>query len=114
MKTFLKISIFLLMLTQICFAQILLQNPTDSLPTPEKNVWPLRFILTPHVPKLSKVSMHPSFYDRKSEWKTIIKEFWGPGESLADKLATFDIYQNYARAYNATFVWNPVNWDSLA
>ena len=70
--------------------------------------------MTPHDTKSTKSSLHPSFYDRKDEWPTIIKEFWGPGESLAGKLATFDVYQNFARAYNATFLWNPINWDSLA
>ena len=65
-------------------------------------------------PALSLTPAHPSFYDRKTEWRTIIKQFWGPGESLAGKLATFDLYQSYARANNATFVYNRINWDSVA
>ena len=76
--------------------------------------WPLEPMHTSHVPGLSLTPAHPSFYDRKTEWRTIIKQFWGPGESLAGKLETFDLYQSYARANNATFVYNRINWDSVA
>ncbi len=87
-------------------------GPGQDISRPD--VWPLRPMPTSHVPRLSALSTHPSFYDRKAEWQSIIRQFWGPGESLAGKLATFDLYQNYARAYNSTFVWNLINWDSLA
>ena len=113
-KSLLQILFFFLLVTQICFAQWYQQNPSDTITAPSNYVLPLRPTHTTHVPRLAKVSMHPSFYDRKSEWKTIIKEFWGPGESLAGKLAAFDTYQNFARAKNPTFLWNPTNWDSLA
>ena len=76
--------------------------------------WPLKPKATPHVARLSPLSAHPSFYDRKAEWQSIIRQFWGPGEDSAGKLTTFNLYQSYARAYNSTFVWNPINWDSLA
>ena len=114
MNKSLRIFSLFLFLTQICFAQWYQQNPSDTITAPSNYVLPWRPTYTTHIPKLAKVSMHPSFYDRKSEWKTIIKEFWGPGESLAGKLAAFDTYQNFARAKNPTFLWNPTNWDSLA
>jgi hypothetical protein len=81
---------------------------------PTSEIWPLRPMPTPHVPRLSPLSLHPSFYDRKAEWQSIIRQFWGSGETIAGKLYTFDLYQSYARAYNSTFLWNPINWDSLA
>jgi len=110
MKTFLRILYFIFLTAQICFTQYSELEKTDinNIPFPHKHK------LTPHIPKESSTSMHPSFYDRKDEWPLIIKQFWGQGESLSGKLATFDLYQNFARAWNATFLWNPTNWDSLA
>ncbi|MCU0344865.1 MAG: T9SS type A sorting domain-containing protein [Ignavibacterium sp.] len=110
MKTFLRILLFFFLVTQICFAQYSEPEQTEL----NKIPFPHKLKLTPHIPKESAVSMHPSFYDRKSEWKTIIKNYWGPGQSTQLKLNTFDTYQTFARANNATFLWNPINWDSLA
>ena len=90
------------------------QNQPATGPGPMTEDWALEPMHTSHVPALSLTPAHPSFYDRKTEWRTIIKQFWGPGEPLAGKLATFDLYQSYARANNATFVYNRVNWDSVA
>jgi hypothetical protein len=87
-------------------------DPQQSIP--RSDVWPLKPKATLHAPRLSPLSAHPSFYDRKAEWPSIIRQFWGPGEDSAGKLTTFNLYQSYARAYNSTFLWNPVNWDSLA
>lgn len=105
-------SFFLLLVAQICFAQW--KDTTDTLPEQINDVVPLRLPHTTHTTGLSPISLHPSFYDRKAEWQWIIDSTWGAGESLTGKLATFNIYQNYARAYNPTFLWNPINWDSLA
>ena len=110
MKSFLRILILFLLVTQICFAQYTESEKTDinNIPAPHK------FKLTPHIPKESAVLMHPSFYDRKSEWQTIIKQYWGPGESLQNKLITFDLFKNFIHDNNPTFLWNPINWNSLA
>lgn len=110
MKTFLRITFFFLLVTQMGLAQLTNTDQTNN----NKNPWLLKHKLTSHIPKESSTSMHPSFYDRKDEWPMIIKQFWGQGETLSGKLATFDLYQNFARAKNATFLWNPTNWDSLA
>ncbi|MCW9064735.1 MAG: S41 family peptidase, partial [Ignavibacteriaceae bacterium] len=112
MKKFLQTLLFFLLVTQICFAQ--LNDSTNALPERMDDVLPIKPPHSTHTPGLSPLSLHPSFYDRKPEWQWIIDSTWGPGESLTGKLATFDIYQNYARAYNSTFLWNPINWDSLA
>ncbi len=111
MKQLLQTLFFFLLVTQICFAQ---WKEETNITKQTNDVIPIKPHNTTHTLRKAPVSMHPSFYDRKSEWQTIIKEFWGPGESLAGKRATFDLYQNYARSYNATFVWNSINWDSLA
>jgi hypothetical protein len=101
MRKLLQTLFFFLLLSQICFGQI---NDERPIRLPHKT----------HTPGLSPVSLHPSFYDRKGEWQWIIDSTWGPGEPLSDKLITFDTYKDFARAYNATFLWNPTNWDSLA
>jgi hypothetical protein len=77
-------------------------------------VRPLREMSTPHTPTMTPVPAHPSFYDRKAEWRSIIRQFWGPGDSLAAKLEVFDLFQSYARSYAATFTWHRINWDSIA
>ena len=111
MKTFLQTLFFFLLVTQICFAQ---WKDETNIPKQINDVLPIKPHNPAHTPGLSSVSLHPSFYDRKADWQWIIDSTWGPGESLSGKLTTFDIYQAFARAYNATFLWNPINWDSLA
>ena len=100
-KIILTVLFFLLLVTQICFGQT-----NENLP--------IRLPHTTHTPGLSPLSLHPSFYDRKDDWQWIIDSTWGMGEPLSGKLTTFDLYQNFVRSYNSTFLWNPVNWDSLA
>ncbi len=110
MKTFLQTLFFFLVVTQICFAQW--ENETNF---PGRTY--VKLLERPHNPTHIKgkaaVSLHPSFYDRKADWQWIIDSTWGPGESLSEKLSTFDYYQEFARAHNATFLWNPIDWDSL-
>jgi hypothetical protein len=111
MKTLLQTSFFFLLVTQVCFAQ---WEDETNIPKQPNIILPIKPHNPAHTPRLAPVSLHPSFYDRKDDWQWIIDSTWGPGESLSGKLATFDIYQNFARAYNSTFLWNPINWDSLA
>ena len=111
-KTLIQTLYFFLLVTQICFAQW--KDMTDTIPGQMNEVLPIRLPHTSHTPGLTTLSLHPSFYDRKAEWQWIIDSTWGPGEALSAKLTTFDSYQEFARAYNATFLWNPINWDSLA
>ena len=112
MKNIIRTLFFFLLVSQICFAQVLdeTKNPNQT-----NEVLPIRLPhpTHSHVPGKSTVSLHPSFYDRKADWQWIIDSTWGPGESLTGKLATFDLYQNFARSYNSTFLWNSMNWDSL-
>ncbi|MCW8812739.1 MAG: T9SS type A sorting domain-containing protein [Chlorobium sp.] len=110
-KTFLQTLFFLLLVTQICFAQW--KNETN-IPKQINDVLPIKLPHATHTPGLSPLSLHPSFYDRRADWQWIIDSTWGPGESLSGKLATFDLYQNFVRSYNSTFLWNPTDWDSLA
>jgi hypothetical protein len=110
-KTLLQTLFFFLLVTQVYFAQ---WKDGTNIPKQANIILPIKPHNPSHTPRLAPVSLHPSFYDRKADWKWIIDSTWGPGESLSEKLATFDIYQNFARAYNSTFLWNPINWDSLA
>ena len=69
--------------------------------------------LTSHNPNFRRTSTI-SFYKRKSEWRRIIDDFWGPGASLAQKLSWFDYYSGYVRAHNPTFTYTRLNWDSVS
>jgi hypothetical protein len=112
MKIVIQSLFFLLTIAQISFSQW--RDTTNTIPGKINDIVPIRLPHTTHTPGRPPVSLHPSFYDRKDEWRWIIDSTWGPGEPLSDKLTIFDTYQEFARAYNATFLWNPVNWDSLA
>lgn len=112
MKKLLLTLFFFLLVTGMCFPQ---WKETENKSIDQiDNVLPIRLPHTTHTLGRVPVSLHPSFYDRKEEWQWIIDSTWGPGESLSGKLATYDLYQDFVRSYNSTFLWNPINWDSLA
>jgi hypothetical protein len=73
MKRILQTLFFFLLVTQICFAQW--QDITDSFSEQTIDIVPLRTPPISHTPGLETLTLHPSFYDRKSEWQTIIKQF---------------------------------------
>ena len=110
-KTLLQTLFFFLIAMQICFAQ---WRDETNIPKQINDNLPIKLPHPTHTIGRAPISLHPSFYDRKADWQWIIDSTWGPGESLSGKLATFDLYQNFARSYNSTFLWNPINWDSLA
>lgn len=112
MKTFIQTLFFILLVTQLCFAQ--LKDMTDTLPGQINDVLPIKPPHPTNTHGLAPLSLHPSFYNRKSDWQWIIDSTWGSGEPLSGKLATFDLYQNFVRSYNSTFLWNSIDWDSLA
>lgn len=111
MRTSIHTLFFFFLVTQICFAQW--ENETDY-PNRINEVLPIKLPHTTHTPGMAPISLHPSFYERKAEWQWIIDSTWGSGEPLAGKLATYDLYKNFVRSYNSTFLWNSNNWDSLA
>jgi len=54
-----------------------------------------------------------SFYQRKSEWRQIIDEYWGSGESLQEKRHIFNIFADYIQDKYPCFKGLNIDWDSL-
>jgi hypothetical protein len=69
---------------------------------------------TPSQQAIAKSDSTASFYKRKAEWQKLIDDYWGPGDSYAQKVYVFDAYASYARANFPAFVYSKLNWDSVA
>jgi hypothetical protein len=71
-------------------------------------------IATPSHQAFARIDSGPSFYKRKAEWKSVIAQYWGPGEPTAQKQSIFDSYASYIRAHFPAFIYLKTNWDSVA
>ncbi|MGB0347891.1 MAG: serine hydrolase domain-containing protein, partial [Balneolaceae bacterium] len=54
-----------------------------------------------------------SFYQKKSEWQSIVDETWGNTIPLSEKQSVFNTYADFADEYFTLFAESDFDWDSL-
>jgi hypothetical protein len=92
--------------------------PGSSLPAQENsghNTLPVTIRPLMHSRGPAKISFDAvrPFYKSKADWQHIIDSTWGPGYSLAVKLAIFDNYASRLSNQFDGFLSLGLNWDSL-
>jgi hypothetical protein len=110
MKPIGALLLVLLPWTGLSSPQTNFQNEAQAQPYSK---WPRLMRVMSHDPHFTPTST-ACFYKRKPEWQKIIDSAWGSGVSTSQKLNTFDLYAAYVRAYNPTFGYTLMNWDSVS